>query len=146
MLIYEKRLYLDKSDRNGPDPEEDTITIAWADEREGVAQAATWSDVIALLRHYGLEPPTEGSKEPLVVFGSAFTADVSPLDAAYRVTIGRTPVGETQEAAWRLAAQTSMYQIRQQGGKLGVFFRDEAVFVPFSQLRFDAERYKFRLV
>lgn len=141
MVIREVRLYEQK-----PVPDNEAITIVWPDEREGVAEVASLPEAESLLQFYDLSLPAVTDQFPLMAAGPDLTATVALSDNGYRVTVYRVPVGDVQEAAWQLAAETRMYQVIRRDGVLGVLFRDETVFVPFERLRFDRDRHKFRIV
>jgi hypothetical protein len=130
MIVREVYLYRDR-----PPAYEDAISIVWPDEREGVATVATLAAVEALLQYYyDLPFPTKASgKISETVIAANLAADIEPVDSGYRVTVRRLPRGKTQEAAWRLATETQMYQIIEQEGALGVRFWDEGVSVPFAR-------------
>jgi hypothetical protein len=139
MTIQEVRPY----QADAPQPA--GLTITWPDEREGWADLTTPGELAALLAFYDL-PPLDKQPLPASLSGERFSATVQPAASGYRVLVRRQPHGPVQEAAWRLAEQTAMYRIIVRDGALGVLFRDENIFVPFTRLAFDHKRQKFRLL
>ncbi len=126
-------------------PQPNGLTITWPDEREGWADLTTIEEVTTLLAFYDL-PPLGDQPLPITLNGDQFSATVQPSPSGYRVLVQRRPHGPVQEAAWRLAEQTAMYRIIIRDDVLGVLFRDENIFVPFTRLAFDHQRQKFRLL
>jgi hypothetical protein len=139
MIVQEIRPY------QADTPQPTGLTITWPDEREGWADLTTPGEVAALLAFYDL-PPLDDQPLPATLSGERFSATVQRSPAGYRVLVRRQPHGPVQEAAWRLAEQTAMYRIIARDGALGVLFRDENIFVPFTRLAFDQKRQKFRLL
>jgi hypothetical protein len=104
----------------------------------------TLAAVEALLQYYDLPFPNEArGKISETVIAANLAADIEPVDSGYRVTVRRLPQGKTQEAAWRLAAETRMYQIIEQEGALGCGSGTKGY---LCRLRDDPQRHKFQII
>lgn len=130
----QKRRFLPPSDW----PEPVVVTVRWPDERMATAVIDTLHILKQVARHYQLRGKTAVSL-PFHAENSQFILHYPTTQFPGLLTIERKPQDAVQAYAWHYARETDMARIQFHEGELGVYFRDEDQFVPFSQLRYTPE-------
>lgn len=129
IISPQKRRFLPRADW----PEPVVVTLSWPDERAATAVIDTLPILKAVLRHYKLR----GISPPLRSENSQFIFHYPSTEFPGILTIERKPQSEVQAYAWHYASETNMARIQFRDDELGVYFRDEEQFIPFSRLRYD---------